>query len=433
MVGKQPARRGLILGAMLVDSLGSGLWMPFSLLFFVRAQGQSLGTIGLALTVGSLLGLCVGQLSGGFVDRYGPGPAAVVSNVGRAASFALYPFAHSAWQVMVLVGITSAADRVFWTANAPLIGSVVEERELDRFLGTTGMARVIGLGVGSAAAGVFGGSVTGLHLVAYINAATFAAAGAILFLALGPAAALPRRAGRTDPAADPASDSDPSAEAAGKAAEPAAAISVWRDVPYLQLCLLQVVFVLAASAFVIILPLVISDELDGPTWLAGISIVVGNVVLAALQHPVLAWTAKRPRSRMLLVGVVFYVPALLLLAPGRAIGAELVVPVVLVAAALAALGEVISTPLMISAANASAPEGHKGRYSAVFQTGWGLANVLGPLLYTALLGVNNAVLWLTLAALTLATVPLLIRLRDRLPAGVLTADDSASRTSLQEA
>lgn len=207
---------------------------------------------------------------------------------------------------------------------------------------------------------------------------------------------------------------------------------MWRDRPYLQLCLLQIVFVLAASAFVVILPLVISDELDGPTWLAGISIVVGNVVLAALQHPVLAWTTKRPRARMLAVSVLFYVPALLLLAPGDAMGHRLVVPVVLGAAALAAMGELISTPLMISAANASAPEGHEGRYSAAFQTGWGLANVLGPLVYTTLLGVGNEVLWLTLAALTLATAPVLMRLRSRLPAGVLSADPVKSHSPMQE-
>ncbi|MEU6373195.1 MFS transporter [Streptomyces sp. NPDC046909] len=417
---------------MLVDSLGSGLWMPFSLLFFVRAQGQSLGTIGLALTVGALLGLGVGQLSGGFVDRFGPGPAVVVGNVARAASFACYPFAHSSWQVMLLVGVTSAADRVFWTANAPLIATVVHARELDKFLGTTGMARVIGLGIGSGAAGVFGGSVTGLHLVAYVNAATFAAAGALLVLALGPGVFRLGSADRAD--ADAVTDAGAETSAGATGPAQADAVSVWRNLPYLQLCLLQVVFVIGASAFVVILPLVISDELQGPTWLAGISIVVGNVILAALQHPVLAWAAKRSRARMLAISVLFYVPALLLLAPGGALASALVVPVVLVAAALAALGELISTPLMISAANASAPKGYEGRYSAVFQTGWGLANVLGPLLYTTLLGAGNAVLWVTLAALTAATVPVLVRLRDRLPAGVLTTDDDPERReSLQEA
>ncbi len=402
---------------MFVDALGSGLWMPFSLIFFVHAQRQSLGATGVALTAGALLGLVAGPLSGGFVDRRGPGLVMLISNAGRAVSFGLYPFAHAPWQVLALVAVTSSADRAFWTANAPLLQTVVRGREVDKFLGTTGMIRVIGLGVGAALSGVFAGTTSGLHVVAYANAATFALSAVILGAALGRLAFAPP-AGPKD-AAD--------AEEANADRDSPAPVPVWRNRAYLQLCLLQVAFVLTAAAFVVVLPLVVIDVMKGPRWLPGTSIVLGNVVLAALQAPVLAWAARRPRALMLVVSVAFYLPALLLLAPGHRIAPMLVVPVVLLAAALAGVGEVISTPLMISAANESAPEGHKGRYSAVFQTAWGLANALGPLLYTLLLSAGNAVLWLLLGAMTLAVVPAVVRLRDRLPPGVLSAAAPAGR------
>lgn len=66
-----------------------------------RPGPGALGTSGAALTIGALVGLFAGQFSGGFVDRYGPGPAVVASDVARIVSFGLYPFAHSAWQVML--------------------------------------------------------------------------------------------------------------------------------------------------------------------------------------------------------------------------------------------------------------------------------------------------------------------------------------------
>jgi MFS family permease len=405
---EQPVKRAVVLGSILVDALGSGLWMPFSLLFFTSGQGLPIASAGAALTVGALIGLLAGQLSGGFVDRRGPGPAMLLSNGGRAVSFALYPFAHSLWQVLLLVGITSAADRVFWTANAPLVETVVRGREADKFLGRAGVVRLIGLGLGAAVAGLFAGSTQGLHVVAYINATTFALAAVLLAVALGPLLLAVPGGAKPAPQAD-------------QTAEPTAPRSVWHDRAYLALCLVQVVFVLAASAFVVIIPVVISDELNGPKWLAGVSIVLGNIVMAVLQTPVLNWAEKRSRGRMLMLSVAFYLPALLILAPGRHLGTSLVVPVVLLAAALAAVGEVISAPLMIAAANESAPQGYKGRYSAVFQTGWGLANVLAPLVYTLLLSGGNALLWVILGALTLLVLPALARLRHLLPVGVLTS------------
>lgn len=74
---------------------------------------------------------------------------------------------------------------------------------------------------------------------------------------------------------------------------------------------------------------------------------------------------------------------------------------------------------MLSAANEAAPEGRKGRYSAAFQTAWGLAEVAGPVVYTSLLTVGNAVLWLVLVVLVILAVPLLLVVGARLPPSAL--------------
>ncbi|GAA4957019.1 MFS transporter [Actinoplanes utahensis] len=394
----QRSRQVLLITAAMIDALGSGVWVPFSLIFFTRGQGVPLTTAGTALTVGALAGLVVGYRSGHLVDRRGAGFAAVLSNVLRTGSYCLYPLVHSTWQLMLVVCVTAAADRMYWTANAPMIGTLFRGRQLDRFLSLAAVARVLGLGAGAGLAGFLAGTATGLRSLAVLNGLSFAVAAILITLALG------RLMFRVP------------APAPGRAE---AAVSVWRDRPYLVLCGIQVLYVLAGSTFVLILPVVVLDVMDGPLWLPGAAIVAGNLVLALAQAPVLRWVGRVPRARFLILAVFFYAAGLLLMTPAAGIGPDLVVPVVLAAAVLGAVGEAFCFPLMIAAADEVAPDGQKGRYSGLFQTAWGLADVCGPLLYTTLLAVSNALLWGTVAVVVLTALPAVLWLRHRLPARVL--------------
>lgn len=178
-------------------------------------------------------------------------------------------------------------------------------------------------------------------------------------------------------------------------------------------------FALSALSLVVILPLAALDPLGGPPWLPGASIVVGNVMLAAAQKPVIRLTEKTTRLRGLLWASGSFAVTFLLLAPADRLDPDLVVPVVLVASMLGVIGEALFGPLMTAAANQAAPEALRGRYSALFQTSWGLATVAAPASLTALLAVGNDVLWLTACGIALLTIPGLLLLAARLPAACL--------------
>jgi MFS family permease len=401
------ARKQLYLAGTFIDSLGSGLWMPFLLIFLVRAQHLPIAQVGLALTVGGVVGLVFGPLAGTLVDRGSAATTLLLSNLIRALAFCLYPQVGAVWQVAVLAAATAAADRMFWTSNAPLLGWLASGRALDRILGVQSVIRIVGLGVGAAAAAPLAGSVGGLHLIAYLNAATFVVAAAILYpVARALEAGRPGRSGPPD-------------GEAGAAPAKATWSDVLRDRPYVLLCAVQLVLALAASSFVLILPLVALDPLGGPTWLPAASIVVGNVVLAVVQAPAVRLAERASRVRVIsLSGVVFAV-AFLVMLPGPYVNRLLVTVVVLASSVIGVVAEALFAPLMTAAANQAAPEELKGRYSALFQTSWGAANVLTPVVCTVLLAVGYQALWLGLAGLALATIPLLAYAAARLPATAL--------------
>jgi len=409
--------RGLFV-ALFVDAVGSGLWLPFNLIFFTQAQGVALGPAGIALTVGALAGLVVGQLSGGVVDRVGPHRALVVSNLARAVVFTAYPFVHHPLAVAAVVGVVSAGDRVFWTANYPYLSSWAKGRDVDRLFATVGVLQLVGLGLGAAAAGLFATNTPALHALAWANAASFAMSG--LLIARQPARPA---ADTTDPDLNDA-DPDPTIPAA----EPGGGRprTVWRDRPYLLLCGVQILLVLLSSSYVIILPLVVLHVFHGPTWLVGASIVAANVVLAGAQRPVVRYSRMRPRRTAILAALPVYAVSFgLLTALDHHRAAGVLVGGVLLAAALGGLAEAISTPLMISAAASAAPAGSQGRYSAAFQTSWGLAETIAPLLFTRLLLSGNTTLWVTLTAVAALTAPVVIRASRRLPRPVLAAAGAA--------
>jgi MFS family permease len=171
------ARRRFVL-ATVIDAVSSGLWVPFALLFFVRAQGIPLVGAGAALTTGGLTGLAATPAAGIAADRFGLIPVMVTCNVIRFAGFTCYPFVTGAWQIVPIAAVIAAGDRLFWTVNTPMVKALTTGRRAEYLIGTQTIARFAGAGAGAGAAAVLSALTSRLvyHLLAYLNAASFVAA-----------------------------------------------------------------------------------------------------------------------------------------------------------------------------------------------------------------------------------------------------------------
>jgi MFS family permease len=92
--------------------------------------------------------------------------------------------------------------------------------------------------------------------------------------------------------------------------------------------------------------------------------------------------------------------AIFLLAPA---GAAVAYGALFVGAFLLGLGEAIYAPTADALPAALAPVELRGRYAAVHQMAWGISEAIAPALGAATLAAGNAVLWLTLAGIALAS------------------------------
>jgi MFS family permease len=314
--------------ATLIDALGSGLWMPFVLLFLVNAQDMSLTTAGASLSLGALLGLAAGPLSGSLMDLVGPLRVLISSNLIRLVAFACYPLVTHAWHVVLVSAVISVGDRLFWTVNAPIVNTLATKRGVERLLGTQTSGRFVGAGIGAGVTALIP-NLTGpgtYHLLAYLNAASFGIAAALVV-----GLRVPIRHGR-----------HARTGATGWA-------TVLRDRPYVGLCATNVLFTLASVGKYSILPILVLNVLHGPHWVPGVAIGVGTLTLVAVQYPATRIAGRYGRSVGLLVAAGVFAVSFAALISTTMVPLRVAIVVVIVVCATFAVAEALFAPLTTAA------------------------------------------------------------------------------------
>jgi MFS family permease len=404
---RMPGERAM-LAAMGVDSLGSGMYIPFSLVFFHHITGLSFAVVGAVLTVVGLVGMTALPLAGSAVDRYGARRVQLVLYGVRGTGFALYPFATALPAFAAVALGTAVGDRAFPAVQQAWIGEVARGADRDRLQAAARALRNGGLGAGALLASlvVALGGDRGFTLTAWLNAASFAVAALLI-----------RRVRAQHPpvvAAAPATEAAPAGRAGGYRL-------VLKDGPFLGLTGANFLTALGYSALAVLFPLFIGGTLGEPQALTGAAFTVNTVLCAVGGVTVAGFVRRRGarRTRAAALGAVLFATAfagLALLAAVRP-QAGWAVPVVLFAlVALYTVAELVHNPASSTLAVAAAPEELRGRYMAAYQLSWSLASTLAPSLFTLLEATDTRLPWLVLTGTAASAAALLVALERRLPA-----------------
>ncbi|MFE0682599.1 MFS transporter [Streptomyces sp. NPDC058961] len=410
-------RRMLV--AMAVDATGSGMYVPFSLVFFHHVTGLGFATVGLVLTVVGLVGLGALPLAGAAVDRYGAQRVQLFLYGVRGTGFLLYPFAHSLPAFAAVALATAFGDRAFPAVQQSLIGEVAQGADRDRLQASSRALRNGGLGAGSLLASLVVGLAgdAGFTAAAWLNAASFALAAVLMRGVRGVRGVRVVRGVRGVRAERRVSAAD--------AAKPAAGYrQVFADRPFLGLTGVNFLNALGYSALSVLFPLYLTTWLRGPQAITGSAFTLNTVMCAAggvvIAARVRARGARRTRSTALgslLFAAAFAAQIVLgTFRPGSGIvlGGALMVIVVLYT-----LGELVHSPSAGALSVAAAPEALRGRYLAAYQLSWSLSAAVAPSLFTALMSVDGRLPWALLVGTSLAAALMVVRLERVLPAGAV--------------
>lgn len=389
--------------ALGIDAVGSGVWTPVSLLYFLSQTDLSLVHVGLALSVGSLAAVPLVPLVGQLVDAFGPKRVIQAGNLVEAVAFGLYPFAHHLASVILVIVLSSVGRSLFYGAYGPFVTAITRPGERETWFGFLHAMRNAGFGIGGLLAGlaVSIGTSAAFDAVVLANAASY-----LLSFALMQAVPVPEHA-----------------------AAPVTVSGSWRTVlrdrGYRWLVGNNFGYAMAGMTLNIVMPVYFVHVLGLPGWLTGAAYVINTAMIGLGQGVVVRAMTGLVRTRVIAAAALFTALGYAGMWGAAGLRQSAAVGLVLVAAVVFTLGEMTAGPVLGALAAECAPAELRGRYMAAVQLSWTVSTAIAPVLYAFMLDRGPAVIWGGLLVLVALWASTCVPLRRLLPLAALPVTNVA--------
>lgn len=374
----------ILLGGVAVDALGTGLVLPFLVVYLHDVRGIALGAVGILAAVPAAVALVLLGPLGVVIDRVGPRRVQVMALAcSCAGAFVLATAAGvgGALIAQLLVGVGYAA---FWPANQSLVALLVGPAARQHYFGLSFTLLNAGIGLGGLTSGLLV-SVENPDSFRWIylgDGLTFLVPMAIL---LGPL----RHVGGAGSSRLGALPHAPASRPSGMTSRPSGTARPPSTTGY-RAVLADRVFrrVLAVSA----LASFVGYGQMQAGWTAfartvaradpstiGFAFAANTAVIVALQLVVLRLIQGRRRTRVLMVMAAIWALAWTIMGVAGLVPASTIAAVLLVASlAVFGAGETLLSPVSPALINDLAPDHLRGRYNAAAALAFQAAAIIGP-------------------------------------------------------
>jgi MFS family permease len=400
-----------------LSAVGSGLTLPFLLVYLSRVRDIGLVTAGLAVSTVALAGLAGNPFGGWLTDRLGSKRSLVCGLTIAAAGAFLIAGVRSPWQAFVAVSVAGFGAAVVVPSQDALLAVVVEPADRSAVFAVRNATLNAGYGVGAIAASLIVdlGSSASFVLLYVVDGLTFLAFVPVLWLLLPGAGVRPaevRRPGQGQPRSGYA--------------------VVLRDRTFLRTWVLIALLVAAGfSQTLAAFPVFATG--DGGISAAALSIAfaINTVIVVVVQLPVLRLMEGHRRTTGIVVACALWATAWsVTFLAGQLAGASAVAGFCL-ALGVFGIGETFLAPSQAALVNDLAPDDLRGRYNGLYTLAWTAGFLVGPVVAASALAAGMAgLLFAGLIAVCGIAALGAVRLRSHLPAGtdlvsMHTGDDRA--------
>ncbi|HEY8080942.1 MAG TPA: MFS transporter, partial [Acidimicrobiales bacterium] len=361
----------------LLGAIGTGLVLPFFVVYFTQIRHFSLFTSEMLLAWESVLGLAITPVYGTLVDKFGPSRILAVSMTVTSFAAVAIGFASTVPIAFAIATLFATGGAGLWGALTVLLSRFVpEERRQDAF-GINFMLINLGIAVG----GLVGASIVDLHSlrsfqVLYGLCGVLALADAAVVFSL-------RRFGGRPEVTERHAD---------------AVVEGWgvvlRDRRLLRFLGVSVLLMVCGYGSVEAgLSYFVVHIHHLPTLTVGLLFFFNTMTIVFGQIFMLG--RIKGKSRSMVVGAVglFWGVSWLLATSSLALGALAAIATLCVGQVVFALGETMWAPVSPAIVNDLAVEHLRGRYNALNGLVWGVSGTIGPLIAWALLTGGNGVAW----------------------------------------
>lgn len=388
--------------AIAVDALGSGVFMPLSMLYFLAVTPLTLLEVGTAISVASFLALPAGPVIGAVVDRLGAKRVLLAGNALQAIGFVAYLFADSFASVLLWTIVVTLGRTAFWGSYGNIVTAISRPGEREKWFGFLGALRNVGFAVGGLASGaaLAVGTDRAFGVVVAINAATYALA-LVLLLAV------------------------PDAHPAAGRALPGTWATVLADRPYRLLMVAQMGYSLPMMILNFALPVYVVEVLGLPGWLVGVIFTVNCLLVGLGQGLVVTALTGRVRYRVLLATQALFAASYLVFLGSGRLPVSAAVVVMVLGGMVYTLAELAGGPVLAALSAEAAPDHLRGRYLSLIQLAWNGSSTIAPVLFAWLLGRGEAPLWWVMLGVAAVSALVAARLGATMPRAAAQVTNAA--------
>lgn len=361
-----PREGKLLLSVVVFEFIGTGLVLPFTVVYLHEVRDFELGHVGLLLALPPLVGLLVVGPGGSAIDRLGARRILVGALVIQVVSNLLLATASTEAVAALALLLSGAAFGVTWPGFQTLVATIVPVGLRQRYFGVNFALLNLGIGIGGILGGLFVDvdRLVTFQAIYVVDALSYLPA---LFLMLVP---LRHVAGRPDHSSETGEGPVAKVGYLEVARRPAVATLLLLSfvssyVGYSQLNAGMPAFARAVG--------------EVSTQGLGLAFAANTLVIVVLQLFVLQRIEGRRRTRVIAVmSVVWSASWVLLGASGWVSGTWGATLLVAACASVFALGETMLQPTIPALVNELAPDALRGRYNALSSGAFQLAAVIAP-------------------------------------------------------
>ena len=381
----------LELGA-LVNAFGSGVVLPFLLIYLHNVRGIPFGLAGTAAAVQSAAALASGFLGGTLSDRLGPKRVLLGSLAVMTVAFALMPLIQTAWHAFAIYTLWGIGSGAFWPSQSALLAGLTPAARRAPAYALQRLAMNVGVALGGVVAGLIAsvGDPGTFTVLFAIDCVTFLGYMLVLARVRAPALHEGRLGGSWR--------------------------AVLRDRVFTLYTLLNAAFMTAAISVVELLPAFGKNVAGISEKEVGIVFALDAVGVAIFQLPVVKLSEGRSRMRgFALMGTLWAASLLAVWAAGSWTRTTEAFGILAAAVLVFAVGECLHGAIHAPLSVDLAPPQLVGRYTAAASISWQIGWILGPAAGGFLLQHRPLLLWPIAAGVNLACAAAALGLERRLP------------------
>jgi MFS family permease len=398
LIPNLPRRAWIVLGGDALSALGSGLTLPFFIVYLHRVRGIDLGLAGLALSTLAVAGLAGNPIGGSLTDRFGARKTMILALLISAVGAMAAALVREAWHGFAAAAIVGFGAAVIWPAQDSLLANSVSAGQRSSVFSVRHATLNAGFGLGGVGAAfvIDVSAPTTFEFVYLLDALSF-----LIFIPI--LLRLP--------------DDDRSLVAETSKGDRLGYHDIFRDKVFLRLLALTALLILVGYAqYHAAFPAFATEVGELSMRALGIAFAANTFVVVAVQLVVLKMMTGRLRTRGLMLMCGFWAAAWAATLLGGEFGGGLSVALFVSAMALFGVGETLMSPTMPAIVNDLAPDELRGRYNGVYTLAWTSGFMVGPALAGAALASGfGTELFVALIGLCGVAAVVAVRLEHHLP------------------